>query len=610
MNFCYFYTVSSIHSAVQSSRILFSRFYENFLARRTQLNIISLVQYHRPRALIDLQKENPITAQRKSYRKKMAHESDQIITAESLKESGNRAFKLAKYDTAIDEYSRAIKLASASPDEHRELPAYYKNRAAAHLKLEQWSECIADCTAALAHAPNDPKALFRRAQAYEQTERYEESYKDAVEALRSDPKNKQMQDTLQRLHIIVMQRKEHNSKTANKVQQMCDILVDVGSTEDKRKSAMNNLLVLARDPIGADLIVSHCFVAKISNLLKTEKNPEIYINAIRTIDEVCNKSVERTQSVLQTLGVPWFLQVLDSRSVEVVTVAQHCMQTVLNSFSGMTNKPNSKPDKKLCEEHTKEIDTLLTCLTYSITNSSISGLARDAIMELLTRNVHHTTLSWAERLVEIKGLHRLMDVCSELEEYKYESAMEITPSSRTIAAVCLSRIYENMYYDELRLKFTEQIDDFIKDKLLSPDFEAKVRVTVAITSLLLGTVDVGNAIISREGILSMILVMATTDDVLQQKVACECIIAATSKLDKAKTIINQGVDILKSLYRSKDDGVKVRALVGLCKLGSYGGLDASIRPFADGSTMKLASACRQFLVKPGKQKVFLFYCFY
>lgn len=540
----------------------------------------------------------------------MAHESDQIITAESLKESGNRAFKLAKYDTAIDEYSRAIKLAAASPDEHRELPAYYKNRAAAHLKLEQWSECIADCTAALAHAPNDPKALFRRAQAYEQTERYEESYKDAVEALRSDPKNKQMQDTLQRLHIIVMQRKEHNSKTANKVQQMCDILVDVGSTEDKRKSAMNNLLVLARDPIGADLIVSHCFVAKISNLLKTEKNPEIYINAIRTIDEVCNKSVERTQSVLQTLGVPWFLQVLDSRSVEVVTVAQHCMQTVLNSFSGMTNKPNSKPDKKLCEEHTKEIDTLLTCLTYSITNSSISGLARDAIMELLTRNVHHTTLSWAERLVEIKGLHRLMDVCSELEEYKYESAMEITPSSRTIAAVCLSRIYENMYYDELRLKFTEQIDDFIKDKLLSPDFEAKVRVTVAITSLLLGTVDVGNAIISREGILSMILVMATTEDVLQQKVACECIIAATSKLDKAKTIINQGVDILKSLYRSKDDGVKVRALVGLCKLGSYGGLDASIRPFADGSTMKLASACRQFLVKPGKQKVFIFLFFF
>lgn len=278
------------------------------------------------------------------------------------------------------------------------------------------------------------------------------------------------------------------------------------------------------------------------------------------------------------------------------------MQTILNSFSGMQNKLDSKPDKNLCEQNQKEIDTLLTCMTYSINNPTLTGQARDAIVELVTRNVHHTALSWAERLVEIRGLHRLMDVCSELEEYKYESAMNITESSRTIAAVCLSRIYENMYYDKLRHDFTNQIDEYVKEKLLSPDFEAKVRVTVAITSLLMGTVDVGNAIISREGILSMILVMATTDDVLQQKVACECIVAATSKVDKAKTIITQGVDILKHLYRSKDDGVRVRALVGLCKLGSYGGLDASIRPFADGSTMKLAVACRQFLIKPGKDK--------
>lgn len=519
-----------------------------------------------------------------------------VSEASAQKEKGNEAFKKGAYEDAVEAYTAAIKLG----DQEKELAAYYKNRAAAYLKLENYEQTIADCTKALLYAPNDPKALFRRSQAYEQVARFEEAYKDAVETLKSDPKNKSIQEALQRLHIIVLERKDQNSKTANKVSQMCEIVFDITATEDKRKSAMNNLLVLARETVGAEIILKEGFVTKITNLLKAEKNDEIFINAVRTIDEICNKSVERTTEILKILGVPWFLNILDSKVEARVTVAQHCMQTVLNSFSGMDNKPNSKPDKKLCDDNAKEIDTLLTCLTYSITNSSISGLARDAIMELLTRNCHHTTLNWAERLVDIKGLHRLMEVCSELEEYKYESAMDITPSSRTIAAVCLSRIYENMYYDALRLKFTEQIDDFIKDKLLSPDFEAKVRVTVAITSLLLGTVDVGNAIISREGILSMILVMATTDDVLQQKVACECIIAATSKLDKAKAIINQGVDILKNLYRSKDDGVKVRALVGLCKLGSYGGLDASIRPFADGSTMKLASACRQFLVKPGK----------
>lgn len=125
---------------------------------------------------------------------------------------------------------------------------------------------------------------------------------------------------------------------------------------------------------------------------------------------------------------------------------------------------------------------------------------------------------------------------------------------------------------------------------------------MAITTLLLGPLDVGNAIVAKDGIIQMILAMASTDEPLQQRVACECIIAATTKKDKAASIINQGVNILKKLYQSKDDSIRVRALVGLCKLGSSGGTDATIRPFADGATVKLAEACRRFLIDPKKQK--------
>lgn len=110
----------------------------------------------------------------------------------------------------------------------------------------------------------------------------------------------------------------------------------------------------------------------------------------------------------------------------------------------------------------------------------------------------------------------------------------------------------------------------------------------------------GNSIIGKEGIIEMILVMANTEDELQQKVACECLIAAASKADKAKAIINQGVHILKQLYKSKNDNIRIRALVGLCKLGVSGGTDASLKPFAEGSTLKLAEGCRRFLLHPGK----------
>ena len=59
---------------------------------------------------------------------------------------------------------------------------------------------------------------------------------------------------------------------------------------------------------------------------------------------------------------------------------------------------------------------------------------------------------------------------------------------------------------------------------------------------------------------------------------------------------------MKQLYKSKDDQIKVRALVGLCKLAASSGHDASLRPFAEGSTSKLGEACRRILIHPGKDK--------
>merc|ERR1711874_831645 len=55
-------------------------------------------------------------------------------------------------------------------------------------------------------------------------------------------------------------------------------------------------------------------------------------------------------------------------------------------------------------------------------------------------------------------------------------------------------------------------------------------------------------------------------------------------------------------YKSKNDHIKVRALVGMCKLGSSGGHDASIKPLAEGSSEELAEACRRFLVNPSKDQ--------
>ncbi|XP_034828206.1 protein unc-45 homolog B [Maniola hyperantus] len=519
--------------------------------------------------------------------------------AESFKNKGNEAFKSENYEEAISLYSKAINLAQKDT---REYATYLKNRAAAYLKMKEYNKVIKDCDEALTIIHEDPKALFRRSQALESLERFEEAYRDAKTIFTVDPGNKAIQPVLSRLYAIVQEKVKKASQTTSKVEQMFKLAFEMSEDSEKREKAMVNLLVLAKENTGAEAMMKSGVVNKIQRLVKVEKNMEIYVNAIRVIGQLCKRSVDRTKEIIKVVGIPWFLEIIDSENEARVNSAQYCLQVILNTFSGMDTKKDTKPDPSLCEQYKSEIDTLLTCLTYSITNRVITGLARDAIIQLIMRNCHYSTLNWAERFVEIRGLQRLLEVCSELEEYKYESAMNITASSRTVAAACMARIYENMYYEQAREKFHSQVDDFVKDKLLTPDLESKVRVTVTITSLLRGPLDVGNYIISKEGIMEMILVMAQTDDPLQQKVACECLVAAASKKDKARAIINKGVDILKSLYSSKNDAVRVRALVGLCKIGSFGGDDASIRPFADGSTKKLAEACIKFLVNPAKDK--------
>lgn len=55
-----------------------------------------------------------------------------------------------------------------------------------------------------------------------------------------------------------------------------------------------------------------------------------------------------------------------------------------------------------------------------------------------------------------------------------------------------------------------------------------------------------------------ILLLYRTDDNMQQLVAAEALIAATQKKKDSNFIVSNGVDILKQLYKSKNDHIKVR----------------------------------------------------
>ena len=53
-------------------------------------------------------------------------------------------------------------------------------------------------------------------------------------------------------------------------------------------------------------------------------------------------------------------------------------------------------------------------------------------------------------------------------EFKYESAMEITESTKTIVGVTFGFLYEQMYDDARRAELTEIVSKFTQEKLMDP----------------------------------------------------------------------------------------------------------------------------------------------
>ena len=129
--------------------------------------------------------------------------TNDISSTLKLKEEGNQAFADGDWSKALSCYSEALKLIELDTPEKAVL---YKNKAAVYLKVSDYEAAIKDCTASLEISPNDPKALFRRCQAYEALEKYEEAYKDARQVHNLDKQNKAIAPILNRLHTIVQER--------------------------------------------------------------------------------------------------------------------------------------------------------------------------------------------------------------------------------------------------------------------------------------------------------------------------------------------------------------------------------------------------------------------
>lgn len=143
------------------------------------------------------------------------------LTSQEWKEKGNAEFDKGNWEEALSYYTNAVNL---SVDDNFDKAIYLKNRAAVHLKQLNYNKAIKDCDEALKISPNDPKALFRRCQAFDALERFEEAYRDARYVLNVDPNNKAIKPIIARLHEIVQERSKQNSRVSAKVKEIMKLL--------------------------------------------------------------------------------------------------------------------------------------------------------------------------------------------------------------------------------------------------------------------------------------------------------------------------------------------------------------------------------------------------
>jgi len=108
--------------------------------------------------------------------------------AEKLKDLGNDLFKACKYAEAVIKYNEAI-------DADPEVPAFYTNRAACHLKMENHGLAIADATVAIELDKTFVKAYYRRGSAYMALAKYKDAFKDFKSAKQLKPNDR---DALQK----------------------------------------------------------------------------------------------------------------------------------------------------------------------------------------------------------------------------------------------------------------------------------------------------------------------------------------------------------------------------------------------------------------------------
>lgn len=123
-----------------------------------------------------------------------------------LKEKGNTQFKAGEHTEAESSYTEALGVCPVCFSKERAV--LFSNRAAARIHLDMKDKAIADCSRAIELNPEYVRAILRRAELYEKTDKLDEALEDYKTVLEKDPGQHTAREACMRLPQQIHERNE------------------------------------------------------------------------------------------------------------------------------------------------------------------------------------------------------------------------------------------------------------------------------------------------------------------------------------------------------------------------------------------------------------------
>ncbi|XP_052444798.1 tetratricopeptide repeat protein 1 [Carassius gibelio] len=141
--------------------------------------------------------EKDLTEEEKESRRKESLE---------LKEKGNTQFKSGEHVEAEESYTAALKVCPVCYSKERSI--LFSNRAAARMHQDEKDSAISDCSKAIELNPNYVRAILRRAELYEKTDKLDEALEDYKTVLEKEPGIPAAREACMRLPRQIEERNE------------------------------------------------------------------------------------------------------------------------------------------------------------------------------------------------------------------------------------------------------------------------------------------------------------------------------------------------------------------------------------------------------------------